>query len=256
MSNPTLSRLKRVLDILTPVSLGVSAACLMGSCVSIYRAGEFTREIVAARFAPISLPCCLSLALIAAGWLLSLFLPQETEKPKAGRQTELILARLQAKADLSAFEEGLRTALAAQQRKRSRLALIRVGTLLVCSMVFLIYALNGSNFHTTQINASMIRAMAVLVPCLLISGAVSLVTGQQRRAVMEEEIALLKKAPSRSPVQKSQAEAPASAKKLSVLRTVILVTAISLLVFGFLTGGTADVLTKAVNICTECVGLG
>ncbi len=123
-------------------------------------------------------------------------------------------------------------------------------------MVFLIYALNGSNFHTTQINASMIRAMTVLVPCLLISGTVSLVTGQQRKAVMEEEIALLKKAPSRSPVQKSQAETPASAKKLPALRTVILVTAISLLVFGFLTGGTADVLTKAVNICTECVGLG
>ena len=37
---------------------------------------------------------------------------------------------------------------------------------------------------------------------------------------------------------------------------VILVLAVGLLILGYCTGGTADVLTKAINICTECVGLG
>ncbi|MBQ7330725.1 MAG: thioredoxin [Oscillospiraceae bacterium] len=41
-----------------------------------------------------------------------------------------------------------------------------------------------------------------------------------------------------------------------ILRVALLVIGIGVLMYGFLSGGTADVLTKAINICTECVGLG
>ena len=37
---------------------------------------------------------------------------------------------------------------------------------------------------------------------------------------------------------------------------MILAVAVSILIYGYMNGGTADVLTKAINICTECVGLG
>jgi len=40
------------------------------------------------------------------------------------------------------------------------------------------------------------------------------------------------------------------------VRCVLVCAAVVLLVYGYLAGGTADVLTKAINICTECVGLG
>ena len=39
-------------------------------------------------------------------------------------------------------------------------------------------------------------------------------------------------------------------------RLALLAAAVCLLVWGFVTGGAADVLTKAINICTECIGLG
>ncbi|MBQ2901252.1 MAG: thioredoxin [Agathobacter sp.] len=45
-------------------------------------------------------------------------------------------------------------------------------------------------------------------------------------------------------------------KRLSPYRNAILVVAIILVVYGFLNGGTIDVLAKAINICTECIGLG
>lgn len=47
-------------------------------------------------------------------------------------------------------------------------------------------------------------------------------------------------------------------KRLSFLslRWVLLAVAVALILWGFLAGGADDVLTKAVNICTECVGLG
>lgn len=45
-------------------------------------------------------------------------------------------------------------------------------------------------------------------------------------------------------------------KKTKIVRLLLLCIAVALLIFGFATGGYADVLTKAINICTECIGLG
>ena len=46
------------------------------------------------------------------------------------------------------------------------------------------------------------------------------------------------------------------ARTLLYLRLALLCVGIGIFVYGFFAGGTADVMTKAVNICTECVGLG
>jgi len=35
-----------------------------------------------------------------------------------------------------------------------------------------------------------------------------------------------------------------------------LIVAVGLMILGIATGGLADVLAKAINICTECIGLG
>lgn len=45
-------------------------------------------------------------------------------------------------------------------------------------------------------------------------------------------------------------------KKALITKLSILIIAVALIVFGFSQNGFADVLTKAVNICTECIGLG
>lgn len=51
--------------------------------------------------------------------------------------------------------------------------------------------------------------------------------------------------------------APAiKARALLYLRLALLCVGIGIFTYGFFAGGTADVMTKAVNICTECVGLG
>ncbi|MBP3451179.1 MAG: thioredoxin [Agathobacter sp.] len=45
-------------------------------------------------------------------------------------------------------------------------------------------------------------------------------------------------------------------KNLNPYRNAILIASLILVVYGFLNGGTVDVLAKAINICTECIGLG
>lgn len=45
-------------------------------------------------------------------------------------------------------------------------------------------------------------------------------------------------------------------KRRNVIRAVLITAAVLLIVFGVLNGGARDVMTKAVKICSECIGLG
>ena len=45
-------------------------------------------------------------------------------------------------------------------------------------------------------------------------------------------------------------------KTVNIVRFALLFIGVGILIYGYFAGGTADVLTKAINICTECIGLG
>ena len=45
-------------------------------------------------------------------------------------------------------------------------------------------------------------------------------------------------------------------KKVRMIRTVIVAAAAAFILAGILNGSALDVLVKAINICTECIGLG
>ena len=256
MNKAFISRLRPALRIILSISLIAAGICLMAACLGIYYSGgdqPFSRESVAAAFGPIALPVYLCLGLTAAAFLLELALPSPAVKAKPTRQTAMLLENMQKKIDLSRCGDDLRSAVAAQRSKRRRNRVIGWVLLAVCSVVFLSYGANPHNFHQSQINGSMVAAMYRFVPCCLIPYLYGIWAAYAARASMEEEINLLKTAPAESRV----VPAPkAENKQLILVRNVLLAVGIGILIFGYCTGGTADVLTKAVNICTECVGLG
>ena len=257
MNKATLSRLRPVFRIILSIAIILAGICLMAACLGIYHSGDqpFSREAVAAAFTPISIPVSLCLVLVVLSFVLELVLPSPAEKVKPSRQTGLILQRLQAKTDLSLCSDDLRSSVLAQRSKRRQLKATGWVLLSLCSVIFLSYGMNPHNFHQSQINDSMIRAMYRFVPCCLIPYAYGIYAAYAGARSMEEEIKLLKTAPAESKITAAP-EVSASGKKLTVLRNVLLLAGIAILVYGYFTGGTADVLTKAVNICTECVGLG
>jgi hypothetical protein len=100
----------------------------------------------------------------------------------------------------------------------------------------------------------MIKAMYVLLPCMAVPFGYSVFTAYYAKASVKKEIEALKAAGctmGQRPVAENKAE-----KVLNITKWALLGIGIAILVFGFVTGGTSDVLTKAVNLCTECIGLG
>ena len=249
--------IRRICGILLSVSILIAGLCLAVACVQIYRLGDqpFSREAVAAAFAPIAIPVYLCLVLVIVGFCVDLWLPSEKKRLIPEKQHAMMLHRLHNKLDFTLCSEELRSAITLQQNARKRRNRIAVGLLLAGSVIFLVYAAGEGSFHKSEINASMISAMAVLIPCLIPALVAAIIAQYRNRASIAEEIELLKQA---DPAATKQPDATPVGRKSRTrsLQYAILAVALLLLVVGFFTGGTSDVLTKAINICTECVGLG
>ena len=251
MKQTKLEKALGLYDILLSASLIVSGICLMAACWGIYTSGDrpFSREAVAAAFAPIAVPVLLSVVLLVLSVPLHLLAGSAGKQAARPVPLSMTLHRLEktrepAQADLETYRT--------LARRRKKLALSQILWCCLCAGAFLVYALDSSHFHQSQINDSMKAAMAVLLPCLAAAFAFVLVMGIKIRGIMTRQTELLKAGVKKTP----QESAPAASRPLSIAKGVILVLAIGLVVYGFFAGGTADVLTKAVNICTECVGLG
>lgn len=253
----TKNRIHQIYGILLSVALIAGGICLITACVGIYLSGDrpFTPEAVAAAFSGIAIPVYLCLALILGGFILDGFFPSEKKKQPAEKQYSAILNRLRSKVDLQNCDPEARKQLGKLENTRKLHKGIAFGLLALGSIIFLLYSTNNANFDRQDITGSMIKAMYLFIPCLAVPFAYGVFAAYHRNASMQKEIALLKQ------VSTTKAEAakkqPDSCPKLFYgVRWALLGIAIGILVFGFLTGGTNDVLTKAINICTECVGLG
>ena len=235
----------------------LSGICLILGCLSIYYSGEqpYSPEAVATAFAPLAVPIYLCLALVVVGFLLDLFLPREKEKTKLIQQHTAVLKRLHEKADLNSCEPLLRQKILRQQKLRLLHRCICAGLLALGSFLFLCYGLNGDNFHQSEINDSIVQAMCLLLPAMAVPFGYGIFCAFFSRSSMRKEIALLKEVPT-LPTKQTSDKKQSTDRSTAILRGGFLLLGAAFLLYGLFTGGVADVLTKAINICTECIGLG
>lgn len=266
---------RRIYSALICVALAVMAVLLMVQCVAIYRLGDapFTRETVIAYFAPIAVPVYLCIALVVAGFALSPLLPEAPDS-KPDRDA-ITLRRLQSKIDLAHCPADVARKAGRLRAGRTLHHYITLILLGVGSAVFLWYALDVSRFSTEDINNSMIQATTLLLPCMVVPAAYGIFTAYYCRRSIRQETALLLSVQydrlatemeeqsghpdggSAEDTRKKKAKKSSDNEVwIQLVRGVALVTGIALVVVGLLDNGAAAVLTKAINICTECIGLG
>lgn len=257
----TKKRIRLIYRILLSASLVISGVLLMVACVGIYRSGSspFSRESVAAAFGTIAIPVYISLALLIGGFILELILPENPTKLLPEKQHDAILHRLAKKLDVASCAPAILSGILAQQKKRRNLQISSLGILAVCSVVFLIYGANIRNFPLHDATGSVQKSMWLFIPCLAIPFGFAVYAAYAKKASICKEIDLVKEAIAQgftTPKAKEEAAPSSTEKPLQFAKYAILFVAVGILIYGFLLGGTKDVLTKAINICTECVGLG
>ena len=258
MQEEKIIRIRRIYSILLSIMIAIAGVCFMVACGYIYfSAGDgqiYTPDIIAGIFKKIAIPVYLCLAMVIVSFIIEWFIPLQEKKKKPDKPYAFLLQKLQDTKELSELDSDSHAFVLSLRDFRRRSIIIRNFLLAISSLAFLTYALNGTNFDSTDINGSMIRAFLVLCICMVIPFVASIISIHRCDKSMQREIELLKNAPTMH-TQKAEPKSNRSGV-LQSIQIVGLVFALTLIIIGLFTGGTADVLTKAINICTECIGLG
>ncbi len=234
----------------------VLAGALCLACLDLYRTGIapenltpegvrihdiYTWENVGQKLAQL-LP-------VAVVWLLlvilAALLPKEAER-RPGMDPENALRLLRPRVEQT-------PAMAAQQSRR-RLCRLATGALAAVCLVYIArYMTDARNFTSWDLEMVMGQmARHVAWPAALVVLGLCVCQVLLERSYRAEWEAAKQAPKRREPIQMAAPrEFPTG-----VARVVLAAAAVALLAAGVRNGGMYDVLVKAINICTECIGLG
>lgn len=245
------------------------------SCYNVYKSGyqPFTRESIGAAFKKISAPVYVTVVAILGGIVLNIVFPTETKKLKGTRSPSVILAGLARKVNYSKLDVEVKEKIEKERRLRKILSIVNTVLFVLEGTLPLIYLLNPNNFpaksgeYNSEILHGMVFYTVCLLPLLIYEVVYVILTDRSRRV----EISYLQDAVKRYGVSDSEpteCECKCVLSRISSFfkknekqivlgaRIALVGCAVVFIILGIANGGMADVLIKAINICTECIGLG
>lgn len=255
-----MPRLLRVMRWLTATATVIILLLLAWQCIDIYLDGNssanldangvhisnvYSMDDVILRVRSIALPLFLCGTLVLATTLLHFFVNKGTSvrhSLTAENQLRLLKARVAELPDAAKTEE----------RVRFIVICCTLVILLVEAGFCLSYLLDRAHFTSWDLEMVMGNMMLNVAPHVLVSFMGLMIVSVIRKGSIQREITALKAAPKSAP-------AAAKSKKVFPLipvRIVLYALAVLFIVLGVMNGGLRDVLVKAINICTECIGLG
>ena len=139
-----------------------------------------------------------------------------------------------------------------EEKKRLIAGVLATGGILICIAWCLAFLLNRNTFHSWDLDQVMENMLLHVIPALILSGLILYIVSAYCDRSRERECSLL-----RSISREMSLACPEKKNTpVSILRIVLLSAAILFIVLGALNGGMQDLLSKAIKICTECIGLG
>lgn len=248
------------------VAIGVT---LIAVCADIYYSGKgtdviYSREIVGEKLSLLSIPLVMLIAAVIAGAVF----PLVSKKPALDRR-EASLKKLSARIPADGGEEYKKAENDFNRINKIRLY-IWLGALfivLASAISCLVYLCITANFKGEDIYAEILKLVSIFLPLTLVSIAACAGVSVYNGVLVEKQLKAAKamivngnketKEPSELSKKAEAVKAVASSKiTLLVVRCALLVFAVTFILLGIFNGGADDVLGKAVNICTECIGLG
>ena len=248
-------------------------------CVDIYKTGPspFTRESVSEHFSKIAVFVYVLICFVVLGAVLSIVTPLE-KKSKGKVNDALVLHNLSSRLNKVSSDGCAKI----EKQRILRLVMVVISILLVvtASVVSFVSVLNSFDASKTDINGEMIKGCLSILRYFIVPVVYLIVTAYVCKFSIKKELEIVKSELKNAKINEGVAENTqlgtftklsqnmmqsyknaSSPKKWHkvlgiIIKLVVACLAITFIVLGVLNGGMGDVLTKAINICTECIGMG
>lgn len=250
------------------VAVGLAIICV---AADIYYSGKdtgviYSRAIVGERLTALAIPLIFLIAAIILGAVFPL------SKVKAARTSESTLSKLQSRIPQSG--EGDSVEFAAAQNAYKKAAIIRLVAWLVAlavalagAIATLCYLVDTAQFSGKDVNGEVFKLVKNILPWLCVAFAATIGATVTSGIFANKQVAAAKTMIKNG--DKSTVAQKHEPKFITVIKSVIakpafvwavrggiFVLAVTFIIVGIINGGANDVLVKAINICTECIGLG
>jgi hypothetical protein len=253
---------KRIFLIVQSILCVVIALMLAIAAIGIYREGLalkatdplswiYTREKTAAALVPVLPLIILSLIMTIVGLVMGI---RDGEGHKIVKDTEWLRDMI-ADRVASASDE-----MKAERAKQKKMFYAGWAVFALSMIPILLYIANGDHFPNGDLESMFLSLIAHILPWIAIGLAALMISSVLQEKSLQREIAFAKeqikseKETNIKPVAKKKEQDVYS--RLKIFRIALLVLACVLIVAGVFNGSANDVFGKAVNICTECIGLG
>ena len=241
------------------IALGIG---LMVSCWSIYRSGPraFSRESIGAVLSQPVMVILICSTILSGflGFMAQLILPTERKKTKAIRDELMVMEKMSEKVGAPSKDQARKIQFEKALRTASWIVFGFVCLLLTIFPAF--YLFNRNNFPGVDPTAEIKVAALIAMPSafIMLGGyfAADLIAKYSaiRQTAVYKQMLLEKNL--RAADDAVNQPKKSGAWIVNSLRVALICIAVCFIVVGIFNGSADDVLTKAIKICTECIGLG
>lgn len=273
LSDKAKERIRIAYNVLISLSLVVTGVLFACQCYSIYKSGTspFTRESIAEAYSRIAVSVYITISLILIGLGLHIAMPEEKTKLKGLRTPGVLVKSLADRIDYAKIPCEMSEKIEEQRKLRKILTYVRIALVILVATLPLIYLLNPANFpavsgeYNAEILHGMLVYLAFIAPLAIYEVAYVIVSDTslcKEYEFLKEAVKLVGKTDVTveepvSVIGKIKEYFKENEKALIfVLRVAVIEFAVGFIIIGVINGGMADVLAKAIKICTECIGLG
>lgn len=253
----TKSNYSKIISLTTTVLVILLGIMFIVCCAHLYFTGgdqPYSRERAGKYLLVLAIPSFVTLASVITGIVYNLKTGENDVENTARTNSEL-LNSFASRYDFSSFPDDVRAAVNNERSKRKILKTVAYCISAVLMLIAVIYLTLVAKYTIENLNGDVILSLAIALPLTVIAIAIHIPVAytveksSKRELEMHKESIKLNGAP-------KLAEKKQENDRFNAVKYVILGVAVLLIVLGIINGGMADVLNKAVKICTECIGLG
>ena len=253
----TKSNLGRIIALTTTVCIILLGLMFIACCAHLYFTGgdqPYSRERAGKYLLVLAIPSFITIASVVTGFVYNLKTGHKDVEKTARTNSEMLYS-FASRYEFGSFPENVRIAATKERDRREAIQWITYDISLLLSLIAVLYFDLFTSFTIENLNGDVILALAGILPLTVLAVAVHIPKMYLLEESSLKELELLKESIKANGTPKL-AEKKQVNNKSDIVRYVIIAVAVLLVVMGIFNGGMADVLAKAVKICTECIGLG